>query len=802
MNTHLTPKDFATSFFSSASTGNASTARRRAVALTAQLADMSSMGQLTAKAAARHINNISATHGERLRETFNALTNLVAEATKEDRRPIALLREAQDYAADRAQRAVLTLDTLRERGDTFFVHEAEGCPPVLIYDYDVVVDGRSLPRPCNYALLKIKPPQGVTIAADKRPYIIIDPRAGHGAGIGGFKMDSQVGVALKTGHQVYFVSFTRAPEPGQTLADVTRAEAGFVRYVQEQHPDAPKPVVIGNCQGGWATLILGASNPDLTGPLVLNGAPVETWSGEIGVNPMRYNAGLFGGEIQPMLMSDLGDGLFDGAWLVLNFEMLNPGRTWFRKYYDLFEKVDTERSRFLEFEKWWSGFFLLNEAEIVWIVRQLFVGNKLARNEAFLEHGRLLDVKQVRSPIIVFASHGDNITPVKQAINWIIDAYTDETEIRIRGQRIIYMIHEKIGHLGIFVSSSIAKREHTEVSSTLKTIEALAPGLYEMMIDEITGEGQDAHFRVSFAERKLSDLPGYSDGREDEVPFAAVQRLSELQGELYDVFLRPWVQATVTQATAELGRALHPLRLQRAMFSSRNPLIAPVEQLAKSVGEARKPVEKDNLFVLMEKLLADALEQTFDIFRDLRDAWYEVTFFSLYATPMMHWFGRDYSFERTHKSKQELVALPEVQSALLHVNSGGFIEAVIRMLILLAEARGTVRRDRLERSARVLTQDEPFRSLPIATRAQIIHEQSLIVEYAGEAAIDALPEMLRTPEERRKAVAVVQFVPGPLDEMEPHTFGMLQRFHHLLGLEPATVDVLNDPLSQVTNAAQ
>jgi len=182
LNTHLTPKDFATSFFSSASTGNASTARRRAVALTAQLADMSSMGQLTAKAAARHINNISSTHGERLRETFNALTNLVAEATKEDRRPIALLRDAQDYAKDRAQRAVLTLDTLRERGDTFFVHEAEGCPPVLIYDYEVAVDGRTLSRPCNYALLKIKPPAGVTIVRDKRPYIIIHPRAGPDAG--------------------------------------------------------------------------------------------------------------------------------------------------------------------------------------------------------------------------------------------------------------------------------------------------------------------------------------------------------------------------------------------------------------------------------------------------------------------------------------------------------------------------------------------------------------------------------------------------------------------------------------------
>ena len=57
------------------------------------------------------------------------------------------------------------------------------------------------------------PPAGVTVHDWKRPYIIIDPRAGHGGGIGGFKTDSQVGVALADGHPVYFVNSaaTRSP---------------------------------------------------------------------------------------------------------------------------------------------------------------------------------------------------------------------------------------------------------------------------------------------------------------------------------------------------------------------------------------------------------------------------------------------------------------------------------------------------------------------------------------------------------------------------------------------------------------
>jgi pimeloyl-ACP methyl ester carboxylesterase len=311
----------------------------------------------------------------------------------------------------------------------------------------------------------------------KRPYLIIDPRAGHGAGIGGFKADSQVGVALRDAHPVYFLVFRPHPEPNQTLADVMRAEAAFVSEIRRRHPEAPKPIIVGNCQGGWATMLLAAANPDITGPLVINGAPLAFWSGRIGENPMRYLGGLFGGTLPTLVLADLGYGEFDGAHLVTNFEMLNPGRNYFSKYYDLFANIDRDRATFLEFERWWGGLHFMNEPEIRWIVEQLFIGNRLSRGEARIERGRQLDIKAIRSPIIVFTSRGDNITPPQQALNWIVDTYADEHEIKIRGQRIIYMVHETTGHLGIFVSSTIAKKEHSEVASTMKTSEALSPGL-------------------------------------------------------------------------------------------------------------------------------------------------------------------------------------------------------------------------------------------------------------------------------------------------------------------------------------
>jgi pimeloyl-ACP methyl ester carboxylesterase len=380
------------------------TAMRRSMHdMTDELTATSATFNILSAAASRHGQRINDVHAQRAHDVLSAAEDVLTDL----RRVQAEGRLAEAWSAylrDAGERAVLTMDTLRKRGDVFLAHEEAGCPPVLIYDYEIVMDGKDQPYPSNYMLLRITPPEGVTVIDKKRPYIIIDPRAGHGPGIGGFKADSQVGVALRDGHPVYFVAFRREPEPGQFLSYVTRSEAAFVREVMRRHPESPKPIVAGNCQGGWATLLLAAANPDLTGPIVINGAPVAPWSGRIGENPIRYNAGIVGGTWIPMFLSDIGGGIFDGAHLVQNFELLNPSRTLFRKYTDLYRDIDKGDAAFLEFEKWWGGYFLLNEPEIRWIVEQLFVGNRLIKNEARLEPGRPVDLKAIRAPIIAAAT--------------------------------------------------------------------------------------------------------------------------------------------------------------------------------------------------------------------------------------------------------------------------------------------------------------------------------------------------------------------------------------------------------------
>ena len=209
--------------------------------------------------------------------------------------------------------------------------------------------------------MRIVPPEGTVIDPTKPPFVVVDPRAGHGPGIGGMKHDSEIGAALAAGHACYFIGFLPEPVPGQTVEDVCLAEAAFLEEVTARHPEAEgKPVVIANCQAGWQIMMMAALRPELAGPILLAGSPLSYWAGVRGKNPLRYLGGLLGGTWLTALAGDLGDGIFDGAHLIANFESMNPANTYWKKLYNLYSKIDTEAPRYLDFETWWGSPVLLN----------------------------------------------------------------------------------------------------------------------------------------------------------------------------------------------------------------------------------------------------------------------------------------------------------------------------------------------------------------------------------------------------------------------------------------------------------
>src|SRR5262249_16363489 len=149
---------------------------------------------------------------------------------------------------------------------------------------------------------------------------------------------------------------------------------------------------------------------------------------------------------------DLGHGKFDGAWLVQNFENQNPANTLWTKQYNLYSKIDTEAPRYLGFERWWGGHVNLNAEEMQFIVDELFVANNPPAGRIPTPNRPAGALRNLRSPIAVFCSKGDNITPPQQALGWILDLYENVDEIRSYGQTVIYTAHPRVGPLGIFVS--------------------------------------------------------------------------------------------------------------------------------------------------------------------------------------------------------------------------------------------------------------------------------------------------------------------------------------------------------------
>jgi pimeloyl-ACP methyl ester carboxylesterase len=679
---------------------------------------------------------------------------------------------AVEYWVDAWQRAILLLDVLRQRGNNCVEHNAREAPHVLNFDVELVLDGRLLPRPVNYALVRIIPPKGASIDPSKRPFVVFDPRAGHGPGIGGMKHDSEIGVALAAGHPCYFVGFLPDPVAGQTIEDVCEAEARFVEEVVARHPDAEgKPCLIGNCQAGWQIMMMSAIHPEKVGPVMLAGSPLSYWAGVHGKNPMRYLGGLLGGTWLTSLVGDLGNGIFDGANLVANFESLHPDNTYWKKIYNVYSKVDTEPPRFLEFEKWWGSPVLLNAEEMQTIADQLFVGNKLSSGELRSSNGLRVDLRNIKSPIIVFCSQGDDITPPQQALHWIIDLYDHEDEIVAAGQTIVYCLHQSIGHLGIFVSGKVATKEHGEFALAMDMIDLMPPGLYEAVITGMDENVENPElvqggYLFSLETRTLDDIRKLGGNSPvDDLAFATVARVSEINQGVYSTLMRPAVRAMATEKSAELMRHMHPNRLRFEMFADKNPFMQPVAAWAETVRGNRRPASLDNPFLAFEHVASDMITSGLEMWGKARDEATEAFFFNTYGSPILQAMvglradetsgnrriGRDVAREAA--AKQAAVHLEQ------QIDQGGLIEAAVRALIYVRLPEGKVD-ERGFAALKLISAELPVaKRIGVARFKEIVKEQYLTLLLDAERAMAALPKLL--PDDRRQceeALALVRRV--------------------------------------------
>ena len=335
------------------------------------------------------------------------------------------------------------------------------------------------------------------------------------------------------------------------------------------------------------------------------------------------------------------------------------------------------------------------------IVDELFVGNNLAAGRIKTSERVAVDLRNIRSPIVVFCSKGDNITPPQQALDWILDLYDDVDEIRSYGQTIVYTIHDTIGHLGIFVSGAVAKKEHGEFANNIDLIDILPPGLYEAVFEPKTDstDGADlvtGNWLMRCETRTLDDIRalGCNDAA-DERRFATAARMSEVKLAVYRTFLQPIVRTLASASLAETLQKTHPLRVQYEIVSDENPFIAPVAAMAEEVRKNRKPVAPDNPFLAMQETAAKQIV-ALNGWRDFSEAVSERTFLMLYGSPALQAaVGIDPSDTRPiRKAPKNRLYHELVQKRIAELKSriplGGVREAVARALIYVGMGRRAV----------------------------------------------------------------------------------------------------------------
>jgi hypothetical protein len=351
----------------------------------------------------------------------------------------------------------------------------------------------------------------------------------------------------------------------------------------------------------------------------------------------------------------------------------------------------------------------------------------------------------------VFCSKGDNITPPQQALDWILDLYDDVNDIRSYGQTIVYTIHDKIGHLGIFVAGAVARKEHGEFASNIDLIDTLPPGLYEAVFEPKTDSipGADlvtGDWIMRCESRTLDDIRalGGNDAA-DERCFATAARISEVNLALYRTFAQPFVRALVSSRLADTLRQMHPLRIQYEMFSNANPFMAPIAGLAEEVRKNRRPVAPDNPFIATQENVSKQIVAALDGWRDFIETVAERTFLTVYGSPALQAaVGIDSADTRPlqkpakNKLYQELIQkrIAELKS---HIPLGGVREAIIRALIYVNLGRGAVDERGFETVRRLRSR---YGDMPLSEFKTLVREQFAMLLIDEKAALAAIPSLL------------------------------------------------------------
>ena len=359
----------------------------------------------------------------------------------------------------------------------------------------------------------------------------------------------------------------------------------------------------------------------------------------------------------------------------------------------------------------------------------------------------------------------------------------------------MYTIHEHVGHLGIFVSGDVARKEHGEFANNIDLIDVLPPGLYEATFAPRAAEAAspdlvNGDWVMRCEPRTLDDIRALGgNDAEDERRFAAAARVSEINLSLYRTFLQPWVCAMVTAAGGEAMRRLHPLRLQYEVFADRNPCAATVAKGADWARSNRTPVSAGNSFLACEQGASRQIVAALDAWRDLRDRSAELMFLSVYGSPLLQAaVGIDpagtAASRRPGKDPFHRELLRErIAELKSRISVGGLREAAARVAIYVGMACGGPD----ERVFAAVRRLRPHATGGWAHAGAIQDHDPRAVLHAADrpgASLAAIPKMLpANAEERSDGLAAIFQILTASGDIVGEAAERLSRLARLFGLE-------------------
>jgi poly(3-hydroxybutyrate) depolymerase len=281
------------------------------------------------------------------------------------------------------------------------------------------------------------------------PTLVLPPQAGHHSCIVDYSTEQSQMQTIKA------AGLTRAYAMewiGATDATKRTTVEDYIDFIRRSIELIGGPVnLIGDCQGGWLAAIYAALHPEDVNTLTLAGAPIDFHAGE-GVIAEWVRALCATGDISiyEAIVKSSG-GVMPGQRILDGFIAIKPENE-IEKQLGLLTALDDDKhlSRYRDFEDWFKWTQDLPGDFYLWVVSELFRGNKLISGDLEV-CGKRVDLGRLKMPLYLLAGETDHITPPAQV-------FAAEDAVSTRSGEVVKRTTSG-GHLGLFMGREALREQ-------------------------------------------------------------------------------------------------------------------------------------------------------------------------------------------------------------------------------------------------------------------------------------------------------------------------------------------------------